>query len=302
MMWLYLALIAPFFYAVSNILDKYVVDSKTSGTADYMFFGSIGSVILSLYFFSTGELDNVIEGSLLPAILSGILMNISYLFFAFALSKEDSHKLIPFFLLIPILLIFIDSIFYSSSIPLLHWLSLALSLVGSYILMNSDGSDSVDFSIFSSAKILMLISVIILTGSVFVTDKMANPAETNSFIMLQCFGFSLTTIFYLFWSPWRSEIFHGIKSVTASKVFAFFINDVADLLGNWFFIFAISLAPTAGYVSLALGIQPFYVLTIVIVISRYFPNSLNERLNPKTVVKTVVGAIFLIFGLAIIAL
>ena len=105
MSWYFLAIIAPLMYAVSNILDKYVLEKYTSGVADYMAFASIGSMLLWLFFYSIDDSDTLSLRITWPPIMSGALLNISYLFFALSLIKSESYKIAPYFLLTPILLL-----------------------------------------------------------------------------------------------------------------------------------------------------------------------------------------------------
>tara|TARA_Y100000815_G_scaffold272389_1_gene301215 strand:+ start:1268 stop:2182 length:915 start_codon:yes stop_codon:yes gene_type:complete len=302
MEWLFFALLAPLFYATSNVIDKHALEQRTLGLADYMFFASLGSVSLALFFFMTGEAITLSIDTAWPAVLSGILMNGSYLLFALALSRTESYKLTPFFLLIPIVLVVVDAVFYDAIFTYFHWLALVLSLFGSYILSRPSNSGSLFKLDFASSSITMLISVLLLAAGIFLMDKLSDPGQTNQFVMLQCFGFSLATLLYFIRKEWRREIAEGLRSVSSGKVVTFALNDAADLLGNWLFVAAVALAPSAGYVSLALGIQPFYVFAIVYIAYKINPTILNENLRLDQGLKITLGAGLLIGGLLLLAL
>lgn len=302
MEWMYFALGAPFFYAASNVIDKYALEQRTLGLADYMFFASMGSLTLAGYFYITGEADFIQLNTALPAVASGVLMNASYLLFAVALTKADSYRLTPFFLLIPIILVVIDAVFYNAPFTTLHLSAVGLALAGSVVLSATNGSLLSRVTPIGDAGYIMLLSVLLLSAGVFLMDKLADPGHTNGFVMLQCLGFFLATLLYLVKKDWRDEIVQGIKEVSSGKVVTFAVNDAADLFGNWLFVAAVAAAPSAGFVSLALGIQPFYVMAIVFLVGKISPKSLNEDISFKKGFQTVVGALLLIGGLFLLAM
>ncbi|WP_282875916.1 EamA family transporter [Pseudomonas peli] len=302
MEWLIFALLAPLMYAISNVVDKYALEQHTLGIADYMSFASIGSLGLFIFLYASGAASGQVFDVVWPAILSGILMNGSYLLFALALTRSDSYRLMPFFLLIPVLLVLIDAVFYDAPFTSYHWAAVALAICGSVVLAIVNSPDATLKFSAGSAGFIMLVSVLLLTAGVFLMDKLADPQDTNGFVMLQCFGFFVATLFYPLYKPWRYEIVEGFKSATFPKVTTFAINDAADLFGSWLFVAAVALAPSAGFVSLALGIQPFYVIAIIYVVSKFHPSLLSERIGFKKGAQTLAGAMLITIGLLILAL
>lgn len=302
MEWLVFALLAPLMYAASNVIDKYALDKHTAGIADYMFFASIGSLGFFLFLFASGAASGQTFDVVWPAVLSGSFMNGSYLLFALALTRSDSYRLTPFFLLIPVLLVLIDAAFYDAPFTVYHWAAVALAICGSVILAIVNSPDATLKFSTGSAGFIMLLSVLLLTAGVFLMDKLADPHDTNGFVMLQCCGFFVTTLFYPLYKPWRYEILEGFRGAALPKVITFVINDAADLFGNWLFVAAVALAPSAGFVSLALGIQPFYVMAIIYTVSKFYPSLLSERVGLVKGAQTLAGTILITVGLLLLAL
>lgn len=81
------ALLAPLMYAASNLIDKYALEQHTVGIADDMGFASMGSALLATVLFLAGSADQIEAHSAWAALLSGVLMNASYLLFAICLTK-----------------------------------------------------------------------------------------------------------------------------------------------------------------------------------------------------------------------
>ncbi|RQV38949.1 hypothetical protein DF027_07645 [Burkholderia cenocepacia] len=301
MHWLFFALCAPLMYATSNVIDKYALEQHTAGIMDYMAFASLGSLSLALYFYVTGTPLPDDVRFIWPALLSGLLTNFSYLIFAFCLTKSDSYRLTPYFLLIPIFLILIDVVFFGASVTIYHWLAIGLAMLGGIILNISNNPDSKLQISTESTGLMMLFSVSILTCSILLMDKLSDTKNTDQFIMLQSFGFACTTLVYLSKKTWRTEIVHGFRDIGTQKVMTFAVNDAADLFGNWLFVAAVALAPSAGFVSLALGIQPFYVILLVYTAGKFNPALLNETLVPKKVIQSISGALLITLGLFLLA-
>lgn len=97
MSWIALSLLAPLFWAGSNIFDKYALEKVSRGTFDFLFFGSIGSTLVFVLTWTVFGAEFVFPYSLY-AIASGFLLNASYLFYSRALEKEDASHVVPLYI------------------------------------------------------------------------------------------------------------------------------------------------------------------------------------------------------------
>src|SRR3989338_5498820 len=97
MSWIALALLAPLFWAGSNILDKYSLEKVSRGTYDFLFFGTLGAVLIVLALAAIFGLDKIGILALIP-FAGGFLIQCSYLFYSYALLREDASYVVPLYI------------------------------------------------------------------------------------------------------------------------------------------------------------------------------------------------------------
>lgn len=301
MTWVVLALAAPFFWAISNLFDKYALGKLSRSISDFIFFGTIGSALLAFVLLVVRGGVEVIPWDLLVlAMAGGFLLNYSYIFYAKALEKADASRVVPLFQTIPIFVLVIGYLFFSEGISVGQLAGFVVVFLGGVLLV-IDKSSLKKFRV-DSGFWLMIVSSAITSVSFLFTDHVLESVRFVTVYTYDLLGFSVAGVSLMLYRPWRREIISGVKEATATKFLLFLCNDVVDIAGQISSKFALVLAPSAALVTVMFGVQPFYVLIIGIFLTVLFPAVIREDISKRAIREKLFGIITIFIGVVLIIL
>lgn len=292
MYWILFSLLAPLFWATSNLLDKYLLDKRVRSMVDYVFFSSIGSLLVIIVLLIKGY-GSASPELIIWSMLAGLLGNIAYILYYHALGEDDTSSVVPLFQLIPIFVFIIGWIFFDEILTKTHIVAFIIMFIGGVIL-------STDFS--EKIKVrksfwLMLGSSLLLGIDISFADQAAEIGSVASVILYSSIGFALVIPLMFIYKPWRIEIKDALKESRAKKYLFFFTNDIVDLSGGIFSVIALSLAPAAALVTVVEAVQPFYVLILIFISSQFFPKFVKENFEKKVILQKIIGILIISIGI-----
>ncbi|MAG60441.1 hypothetical protein CL619_01515 [archaeon] len=277
MEWIFLALLAPFFWAIVVLLDdnllRYIYKNPFFGAIISGLFASLP--LFALFFFPiTIPSITIISFS----IAAGILIIGSYTFYFHTLQERGPSITVALWSMSPALIAILALIFLGEKLSGLNWLGFLLIFSASLI-----------FSITNIKKFTIHKSFWLMLGA---TSCAAFAAVLSKYIYLQVnfwTGFVLVSlgmfiaaiILMLYPSKGRKFIPYIKKNVHHAPIFVF-----SELL-NVAAIFVSHLAISRGPVSLVKvigGVQPVYILLISLVLFPFFPRYFrkSEKLPLKS--------------------
>jgi drug/metabolite transporter (DMT)-like permease len=297
MTWIFLALLAPFFWAGSNIFDKYALEKISSGVYDFIFFGSIGSFItmIVLWLFVGVEETGIV---IIAPIAAGFILNYSYLFYSHALNKEDASRVVPLYITYPVFVLALSYVFLGERLGALELIVFFIILLGAFIL----GTEKITRRgvHYNKALLFMLPAVLLISLYVIITGYAVQQMSLTDIFIYDFLGV-IGAAFSLFLVPrWRREIISGIKKATMKKYGLFFLNDVIDLAGHVVYLTALSVAASVSMVAVLGGIQPFYVLAIAALATLFFPKIVSENIEKSVVMRKIIGTSVVVFGIVLL--
>ncbi len=298
MHWILLGLAAPLFWAFSNLFDKFALNRLTRGIADFIFFGTIGSFLIFLIFASVLGFQNIGLTLTVMAMLGGFLLNWSYVFYAKALDKGETSRIVPLFQSISIFVLIIGALFFNEIIETDQILGFLVILIGGIILTIERGT----FKLFKvdAGFWLMLLTSFIIAVSFLLSDHVLEHSSFLTLMTYDLLGFSLAGASLLLYGPWRREIVDGIKDANMKKYSFFFINDAVDLSGHFLLKAAFIAAPSTALVSVLSGIQPFYVLMLTILSTLFLPKLIKEDISKHVLLQKIAGVVVVFVGVVLI--
>jgi drug/metabolite transporter (DMT)-like permease len=246
----------------------------------------------------TRGLPNIGLSYTVMAMLGGFLLNWSYVFYAKALDKGETSRIVPLFQSIPIFALIIGALFFNQIIEQGQIVGFIVILIGG-IILTTQGETFKNFKVDSSFW-LMLFTSFIIAISFLLSDSVLEHVHFLTVMTYDLFGFSLAGLSLLLYSPWRKEIMTGIKTAGSRKYVFFFINDAADLTGHFFLKLALVAAPSAALVSVLSGIQPFYVLVLTIISTLFLPKLIKEDISKAVLIQKVAGVVVVFIGVFLI--
>jgi drug/metabolite transporter (DMT)-like permease len=297
MNWFYLALLAPFLYAVVNLIDDnllhYVYENPYVATASA---GIISSLpLISLLFLHA---DNISLELASLAGLAGFLTTVYFFFYFKALELEQPSVVIALFSLVPATLPFFAHFILHEQLGTLEIVGLIIVLIAS---LGIAAIDIKKFN-FSAALVPMLVAVVLIDIISLITKHVYE--HTQFYVAYMCFvaGMGLGGLYFVFilvLTKARNELKHfkvSVKKVIPIFFLAEFTYQVAE--------FTLNLAISHGPVSIVKvieGIQPIFVLLIALLLAPFAPKYFREATAGNLVKKFAFMSIAIV-GLVIINL
>lgn len=298
MQWFFIALAAPFLWALVNIFDQYLVERYSTGTRGsgglVLFSSLIGVfVALAIGLFVDGVFDiPLLDKALL--ILTGGLTIAWIILYLYTLEIEDVSAVVPWFLTIPIF-------GYVFGYFLLGETLTAQQIIGSLVVLLGVLLISIDFSgekrKFKWLPALYMIVACILvaiSGLIFKYVTIGEDFWVSSFWEYAGLG-SFGILLYVFVPKYREEFMlmnrEGGKNI-------FILNassEILTIIGNLLTNYAILLAPIT-MVYLVGSFQPAIVLFMTLFATKFFPDIAKEDMNSRVLWPKIVAVCIMVAG------
>lgn len=302
MSWFFIALIAPALYAVSNYIDKYLIDKylshdqfKKEDVGSLILFSSLFAiVILPLIALFNPGVFNVNLVSALALIANGIIIMIAIIFYLYAIEREEVSIVMPFFQLIPVF-------GYGLAIAILgEYLSLG-QIIASLIIVVAAMVLSVDLT---GEKIKLRGRVILFAGgSAFLyalTDVVFKKIAVADGFWLSAFwqyvGFLLTgIIIFVSVKTYRQDFLSVFKRSKKPVIGLNFFNEAVNIAADLVMRFSFLLAPIT-LVMVANVFQPLFVFIYGVILTVFFPQIVTEKLSRKHLAQKIITIAIMMIG------
>lgn len=299
MSWITLTLLASFFFALENIVDKKISDS-TKNTTSALFLMNVSKIpvilVLWMYWYSDIHLNTSV---VLWSALIGLIATITWFLYLKAFQYGDASTVMPMYELGPLWSLLLSFLIlgelphsgqYIALIFLLFWW-IIFSLQRSLFLSKS----------FKKSLGIVLIFVLVASfgyNLMYVLSKfviLQSNIET-AFFLQQCFYIGFSIIYAWVWSRGNSlrDISHiswkflGISLFAQSiGIFAFILYTKAFTL--WIISLVNALAST----------QSLFVLILSAWLSIFVPTALSEKWDRFSLIQKVTGTIFIGIGVVL---
>jgi drug/metabolite transporter (DMT)-like permease len=294
MFWFTLALIGSFLYAITNHIDKILLEKyfKSHGIGTLILFSSTLSLIAVpfLYFFDNSVLDLSLQ-NILILILVGII-NIAVLWFYLkALFDEEASVAIVFYQLVPVLGLILGYLFLGEVLTKTELIAMAIIILGTTIISFEINSEN-KFKLRKKTIGFMLVaSFLWATESVIFKFVALEENVVRSLfwehLTLGFFGI----LMFIFIESYRNNFLKTFKSNSKKVLGINVMNESLYMLGNISFSFAYLLAPIA-LVLLSQSFQPIFVFIIGVILTLFFPKISVEKITIRDTVQKLL-AIFI---------
>ncbi len=304
MNWFFIALGAPFLWALTNIFDQYLVakySTGTRGSGGLVLFSSLVGVFIALGIFLFGVSVfsiSIFDKSLL--LLIGGIKILWIILYLFTLEIEDVSSVVPWFLTIPIFGYLLGYVFLGETLTTTQQIGSLVTLFGVFLI-------SIDFSkrkkVLKWRSALYMLSACLLvsiSGIIFKYVTVGGDFWVSSFWEYAGLGF-IGVLIYMFVPKYRDEFMQmnragGVKIFTLNTVSEIFAT-VGDFLTN----FAILLAPVT-MVYLVGSFQPAIVLFLTLITTKFFPSIVKENLDRNILFPKILAIVIITIGSAILFL
>lgn len=283
MTWFFIALVGPFLFALTNYIDKILLEKyfKKGGVGTILLFSSLLSVIaLPFLFLMDPTVFSIGVKNILALSIVGIL-NVGVLWcYLLALKDNEASVVIVFYQLVPVFGGILGYFFLGEILTSLQMIAMAIIILGTTIVAFEIDSDN-HFKLRKGTILPMLAaSLFWATGGVIFK---AVALEENVWRSLFWEHFMLTVvgiIIFMFVNSYRNNFLNAIRSNSKAILSINGVNELIYISGNIMVAYAYLLAPI-GLVLLTESFQPIFVLVIGIIFTLFFPKILTEKIEAK---------------------
>jgi drug/metabolite transporter (DMT)-like permease len=183
-------------------------------------------------------------------------------------------------------------------LSLWQWFAIVITVAGAVLIsLQMDGSGR-KARLQKSFFILLLVALMLAVASIGFKYALQSMSFWNT---LSTSTLCVVVVFLIY--ALRKKTFSELKNLPQLP------QKMAILLGNqWFAVFgvvmsfiAIANGPVA-LVSTIMNIRPAFVFVFSLILSRFYPNFINERLDRRTILIKLFGIVLITGGVAIIGL
>ncbi|KKR79477.1 MAG: hypothetical protein UU24_C0007G0004 [Candidatus Nomurabacteria bacterium GW2011_GWA2_40_9] len=300
MNWFLIALVAPFLWAVVNIIDQYLIkkytDNNRKSTGALVLFSSlIGLFFASLILFFANDVLDISMFDKLLLIASGVLTICWVIFYMFAIRIEHISSVVPWFLAVPVFGYVLGYFFFGETLALSQQIGSLIIFLG-VLLLSLDFSNKGHTNFKWKVGLYMIPScfLIALIGVIFKYVTIDGNFWVSSF--WEYIGLGISGVFiYLFIPSYRVAFLQMIK-IGRVKIFSLnFASEVISSIGNVLTNYAILLAPVV-MVFLVGSFQPAILLILTIICTKFFPKIATENLSQRVLIPKIVSILVIILG------
>ncbi len=300
MTWFFIALGAPFLWALVNIADNYLVSKysekdKEKSSGGLVLFSSLIGIFIAIFIgIFTSGVFNVSTLDIILLLLTGGLSIIWIILYLYAIEIEDISVIIPWFSTVPIFGFILGYIFLGETLT-------TYQAIGSLIVLLSLVLLSIDFfekKITTKKKtityMLFVSFIVAISGIIFKFVTIEGNFWVSSFWEYVGLG-SIGLFLYIFIPKYRREFLYMHK-MGGRKIFMVNImSELVTISGNLMTNFALLLAPVS-MVYLVGSFQPAIVLILTIIGTKFFPHIIKENISKRVLTQKIFAIIIMIIG------
>jgi drug/metabolite transporter (DMT)-like permease len=280
------AFIAPFLWALMNILDKYVVSRKAKTALSYGVVAAFAQLVLAAIVALFLDWNGVESTGVLFSALAGVFLGSQFFSYFMLLRTEDSSDVIGLTYVYPILVAMLAFIFLGEHLPWLAYLAIFLTIVGA-VLLSSEWPE------LRGKRLFLLIH---LTVSVALTEFMIKLASGRigewQGVVVSAIALAATVMIPLLLT---SSIRRRIRAEIRNIRFAIPIESLTLAAVLVTFLAMAGLPVTV--VSAIGAAQPLFVLALEFIVNKEGGHITKHKLRKK-----IVPIVLIVVGVALLYL
>jgi len=290
MNWIFLSLLGPLFWTASNFIDKYVLGKHSKGIFDFLFFSTITSWLFFVIILLFNGLPVFSIYHLIP-IATGIILIYSYGFYAKALEQGETSALVILFKLIPVVTLILGFIFLGQTLSKNELWGFAIVFIGTLIV----SFEKTERKLIKGFG-MIIIAILLWSILTLMIDYGLTKMTFWDYFVFDTLGSGLAGLALFIIPKIRKEVLTGIKTAKINKYLWYTGNNIFDFAGQMCAKGALAIAPSAALVVVVNQAQSFYAIIIGALLTVFIPSSFKENIKADALIKKIIGAVIMFFG------
>jgi len=292
-MWILFAVLAAFFWAINNIVDKFVLTKWVKQPfVPVIILGLIGFIAAMIVFFSHGitHLSGLGIFLAFAAGISYVLMNV---FYFRALQLEEVSRVSPMFYVAPLIILLFATIFLGEVFTPLKYLGIFLLVAGAILISSKD---ILKFR-FSKAVWWMLLSAFALAINQILTKYLLGLTDFWTVFFYIRIGTLVAVVPII--CIYLPELIRNIRQHGGRVLALISGNETLNIFGVLLFTIAISVG-SVTLVNALSSVQQFFVLFIAVILSIFYPLILKEEIGKSTLALKLFAILSMFVGVILV--
>lgn len=297
MNWIFLALLAPFIYAINVFLDKYLISAKLPDYRSLPIFGAflaIPVVIILGFFQGFGSVS--IKDALL-VIITGVFAIWGFSLYLESLIKEETSIIIIFIQLIPAMVLVLSYFILGERINFQQFLGFSLLLTSSILVSLKKEKMKINIS----KQLIYIFLADVLWSLSYILIKFASVSVNfPSLVMYESVGVILGVLSLLiFIMPIKRAFQKTIIKIRKPILVLVLLNEALFLIGKIITYLAVTIGP-AALISVLGSTQIFYGIILGIGLTLLLPKVFKENLSKYDLIKKALLGLMAFAGIYLI--
>lgn len=300
-----LAIVAAIFFASTNHIDKFLISKmlKRSSYRALIMFSTVvaGGIMALIYAFICNFALAFDWLGILMLLIGSILQVVSLVFYFKALARNDTTIVAILFQLIPVFILFVSPIFLpEQDISLVQLIGGIITTFAAIAVTYEPNKKK--FGKHKMVTLLLMTVSSVASALWFILERRVNlDHDFNQTILWSNITLWVVGVIMLVTMKSYRKSFgvlfknNGVK-VIGLNVLNELIGSIAEVLST----FAGTLAPVTLVSFVSQGVQPFAVISIGVLLTKFFPKVGKENVSKKNMARRVVTIVLCLIGLACI--
>lgn len=296
MPWYLFAAATPAFYSVSNFVDKYLIEKKIREPLAITALSGLLSGILGIILGFIVGFKNIGIPQIGLLILAGLLLIFYLLPYFEAMKIEDASRVVPLFQFIPVFTLILSSVFLKESLSGKQIVGLILVVVAGVLI----SAQKIEGKMFTPRKSLwFMLLASFMYGAVGILFRfVVREAGFWTTLSYEYIGTGLGGIILLLIPKVRKNLLNDAKQIRSSAGIISANNGLA-VLAQVSESYAVSLA-AVPLVNIIGSIQPVLSLIEGIILTKQFPNLIQEDIQKSVVAHKLISIFIILVGLYLV--
>lgn len=293
MSWFFIAIVAPFLYALTNHIDKVLISKyfKESGVGALILFSSLLSFIAMPFLFWADPNVFSLEPLSIGILAIGGILNILVLWCYFmALSDDEASVTVILYQLVPVFALILGYFVLGETVTKLEFIAMSIIIIGTSIISFDVDADN-KFT-FRKKTILLMSAASFFWALESVLFKLIALEENwiRSLFWEHLMLLVVGIIIFLFIKKYREDFLQAVRDNTKPILALNIGNESLYMLGNIIFAYAYMLAPVA-LVLLTQSFQPIFVIIVGVFLTVFFPKITVEKITLRDMAQKLLAII-----------
>lgn len=289
MTWVAYILISVVLFAFSNVLDKIILTRWIRDPRINTLGNAVVGLCIALGVFLAGSIGPGSLWFVFLNLIAGALYIAAGRAYFLAVQKEEISRIAALTYVGPIIIAIASVPLFGEQLSALIYLGVVLLVIGA-ILVGSHSWRAIRLSV---GFWWMLLAVVLFSASTLLNAVTLESQDFWTVFAETRFGAALGALILI-----PASVIEGrrvLRSTGVKPLLAILLSEGAALAGMLLITAALGLAPATQVNALG-SIQPFVVLVVTVLLSRFSPILLREEISPNVLVQKVIGVLAMVVG------